>query len=107
MVCGAVSSSATADMGASIRLRRNLGSRAARHNDKSANDSFLLPKSRRDIAAVYRRDIAGGFQLQRLMQEGLGDVFGGDLAAKQVAAHVFGFRYTARLGPRRDEVIGE
>src|SRR5690242_18025746 len=96
MVCGA-SSSATADMKASTGWR-NLGARAVPHNEKSENDSFLLSERRGDVAAIHRGDIAGGFHLQSLMQEGLGDVFSGDLAVEQVAAHVVLLGDAAGLG---------
>ena len=57
-----------------------------------------LPQRRRDVAAVDGGDIAGGFQLQRLVQKGLRHVLGGDFAAEQVAAHVVLLGDAARLG---------
>src|SRR5215216_3699828 len=105
MVCGAGSSSARALMAASIRLRRNLGAAPQGDNHKIAKDNFVLPERRRDVAPVYGCHIAGGFQLQRLVQEGLRDVLGGDLAAEQISAHVVCFGDAARLGALLDEVV--
>src|ERR1043165_8286198 len=111
MVCGAVSSSARALMGgllaASIRLWRNLGAPPPDHNHRIANDSFVLSERRGDVAAVYGRYIAGGFQLQRLVQEGLRHVVGGDLASQQVPAHVVLLGDAAGLGALLDEIVGE
>src|SRR3954469_17857117 len=107
MVCGASSSArAASDMNSSI-VWRNLGAPLAPHNEKSENDSFLLSERRGDVAAIHRGDIAGGFHLQGLVQEGLGDVVGGYLAMKQVAAHVVLLGEPARLRPFLDEVVGE
>src|SRR5436853_525500 len=107
MVCGAASSSARADMAASIRLWANLGAPPQADNHEIANDSFVLSQRGRDIAAVYGCHIAGGFQLQRLVQEGLRHVLGGDLAAQEIAAHVVLLRDAAGLGALLDEVVGE
>ena len=41
------------------------------------------------------------------MQEGLRDILGGDFAAEQVAAHVFGLGDAARPGSLLDEVIAK
>src|SRR5262245_40491701 len=104
MVCGAVSSSARAGMNASIRLCTNLGSVPPGDNHRVASDQFMLSQRRCDVAAVYGRDIAGGFQLQRLVQERLRDVVGGDLAAEKIAAHVVLLGDAPRLGAFLDEV---
>jgi len=64
----------------------------------------MSPHRSRDVAAVDRGDVGGGFQLQRLMQEGLRHVVGGHLAAEQVAAHVILLGQAARLRARRDHV---
>src|SRR3954465_7096138 len=108
MVCGPmVSTSASGGMAASIGCWRNLGAAAAGDNHRIAKGNFLLPERRRDVAAVYGRHVAGGFQLQRLVQEGLRHVLGGDLAAEQIAAHVVLLRDAAGLGALLDEVVGE
>src|SRR5262245_60513475 len=107
MVCGAVSSSARADMATSIASRRNLGGGPPDDNHRFENDSFVLPQRRSDVAAVYGCHIAGGFQLQRLVQEGLRHVLGGNLAAQKITAHVVLLRDAARLGALFDEVVGE
>src|SRR5215218_10228042 len=97
MVCGAVWISARADMGASGAVWRNLGAAREGDNHRIASDGFVLSERGCDIAAVYGRHIAGGFQLQCLMQEGLRHVLGGDLAAEQVSAHVVLLGDAARL----------
>jgi hypothetical protein len=66
-----------------------------------------LTHRRGDIAAIDRGHVAGGLQFQRLMQERLRHVLGGDLAAEQVAAQVILLAHSTRLGARGDEVVGE
>ena len=61
----------------------------------------------RDIAAIDRGHVARGFQFQRLMQECLRHVVGGDLAAEQVAAQIVGLADAARLRALGDETVGQ
>ena len=58
-----------------------------------------------NIAAVDGGDIAGRFQLQCLMQEGLRHIMGGDLAAKQVIGEVVVRADAARARALGDESI--
>src|SRR5580692_1210818 len=60
-----------------------------------------------DIAAVDGGDVGGCLQRQRLVQECLRDVVGGDFAAEQVAAHVVLLGYTAGFGALFDEIRGQ
>src|SRR6185437_17128690 len=57
-----------------------------------------LAHRRGDVAAVDGGDVGGCLERQRLVQEGLRDVGGGDFAAEQIAAHVVLFAQAARLG---------
>src|SRR5271167_1787650 len=41
-----------------------------------------------NIAAVDSRDVGGGLQRHGMVQERLGDILGGDLAAEKIARHV-------------------
>src|SRR6476619_1731410 len=86
---------------------RNLGSLPARHNKRMADESFMLSQGRRDIAAVYGRGVAGGFQLQRLVQERLRHVLGGHFAAEQIPGHIFLFGHATRLRTLLDEIVRE
>ena len=47
-----------------------------------------LPQRRRDVAAVDRDDGGRRFGRARKIDEGAGDVFGGDFPAQQIAGHV-------------------
>src|SRR5262249_44612043 len=66
-----------------------------------------LPQRRGDVAAVDRGHVAGGLEFERLMQERLRHVLGGDLAAEQVAGHVVLLTQATRFGALRDHLRRE
>jgi hypothetical protein len=47
-----------------------------------------LPQSCRNVATVHGRDVARRFQGERVVQKGLGHVFGGDFPTEQIAGHI-------------------
>ena len=70
------------------------------HDMDYRSAAAILPPSTVVTSAVV-------FSCQRLMQEGLRHVVGGDFAAEQVAAHVILLGNAARLGALLDEIVGQ
>src|SRR2546421_575959 len=75
--------------------------------DRTPTSRGLQEPSAKDggnVAAIDGCDVGGGLQRQRMMQEGLCDVLGHNLATQQVADHVCPLIDAAGMGALSDEL---
>src|ERR1700747_2908560 len=57
-----------------------------------------LARNGGDVTAVDGRNVGGGLQCHRMVEEGLSDILGSDLAAEKIAPHIPLFINAAGLG---------